>query len=139
MAGNPSLDSAIKTCKINVGYADKMYSDRYFNPSQLVCPAWSGYDLTGRSVCIDTVNTKSAGCNSPLDRISAENRISRPRYYEYITLDHDGSGSRGAQAMMAKNEVDRVRAYAGNPGIQFGSVIRSNCGNSNPYRVGMGY
>lgn len=146
MAGNLSLESAIKTCKINAGYADKMYSDRYFNPSQMVCPAWTGYDLTGRSVCADTFNTKSAGCNSSLDRITVENRIARPRYFEYVTLNTDGvegniygSGTRGAQALAAKQEVDSANSYTGNFGIQFGSVLRSNCGSATPYKLGMGY
>ncbi len=34
--------------------------------------------------------TKSAGCNTPEDRIYIENTVSRPHYYEYINLSPRG-------------------------------------------------
>ncbi len=85
-----SLEGALRTCKVDTAYANKMQSDRILNPSNMVCPIWSGVDSAGRSVCQDSFNTKSAGCNNPLDRIQIENDVSRPQYMEYITLNAGG-------------------------------------------------
>ncbi len=49
-----------------------------------------GTDLTGRAICPDSFMTKSAGCNTPEDRIYIENTVSRPHYYEYINLSPRG-------------------------------------------------
>ncbi len=38
----------------------------------------------------DSFMTKSAGCNTPEDRIYIENTVSRPHYYEYINLSPRG-------------------------------------------------
>jgi hypothetical protein len=101
MAGNISLESAIRTCKVDTAYANKMESDRFLNPSNMICPNWNGMDTTGRMVCADSFNTKSAGCNSSSDRVMVENNL-RPQYMEYINLSTngiDGSiyGNTGAQ------------------------------------------
>lgn len=148
MAGNLSLESAIRTCKIDVGYANKMYSDRYLNPTQMVCPIWNGYDNTGRPVCSDTFMTKTGGCNSAEDRIMVENNVSRPRYFEYITLNPAGLAgnlygdtpqtSTQWDMMKAKNDMQNINGYTGNFGIQFGSVVRSGCGGD-AYSRAMGY
>ncbi len=53
-------------------------------------PAILGTDLTGRAICPDSFMTKSAGCNTPEDRIYIENTVSRPHYYEYINLSPRG-------------------------------------------------
>lgn len=84
-----SLEAAIRTCKVDVAYANKVESDRFLNPSNMVCPMWNGVDLAGRPVCKDSFWTKRAGCNSALDRVNVENFL-RPQYAEYITLDAAG-------------------------------------------------
>jgi hypothetical protein len=84
-----SLESAIRTCKIDTGYANKVQSDRFLNPANMTCPMWGGVDLAGRPVCKDSFWTKNAGCNSALDRVNVENFL-RPQYAEYITLDVAG-------------------------------------------------
>ena len=147
MAGNLSLESAIRTCKIDVAYANKMYSDRYLNPTQMVCPVWNGYDSAGRPTCADAFMTKAAGCNSAEDRISVENNVARPRYFEYITLNPSGLSGNiyGDQNTITqwdkkktKSDTRDINAYAGNFGIQFGSVVRSGCGGD-AYARAMGY
>lgn len=88
-----SLESAVRTCKVNTGWANRLQSDRFLNPSTTICPLWSegnyGVDTAGRTVCRDSYMTKSAGCNSALDRVTVEN-AQRPQYSEYITLDAQG-------------------------------------------------
>lgn len=150
MAGNISLESAIRTCKIDVAYANKMYSDRFLNPTQMMCPVWTGYDSTGRPVCSDSFMTKAPGCNSSEDRIFVENTVSRPRYFEYITLNPAGvagdiyGSSEGAEnltqwnVMKAKRDIQDIDSIAGNFGIQYGSVVKSGCGGD-AYARAMGY
>jgi len=84
-----SLNGSLRTCKVDQGWASRIQSDRFENPDLLVCPVWSGYDLTNRAVCVDSFYTKSPGCNSPLDRVDVENYL-RPQYMEYINLDAEG-------------------------------------------------
>jgi hypothetical protein len=85
-----SLESAIRTCKVETGWANKVESDRFLNPNLMMCPLWDGMDLTGRSVCPDSFYTKRAGCNSAEDRVVVENNVSRPQYMEYINLNANG-------------------------------------------------
>jgi len=85
-----SLNAALRVCKVDVGYADKINSDRFLNPNNMLCPLWNGLDVAGRPVCPDSFYTKSAGCNSALDRIVVENDVFRPKYTEYITLNASG-------------------------------------------------
>lgn len=150
MAGNLSLESAIRTCKIDVAYANKMYSDRFLNPTQMMCPVWNGYDSTGRPVCPDSFMTKQGGCNSSEDRIFVENSVARPRYFEYITLNPVGvagdiyGDSEGAEnltqwgMMKSKRDLQDIDGLAGNFGIQYGSVVRTGCGGD-AYARAMGY
>jgi hypothetical protein len=90
-AGAISLESALRTCKVDAGWADRIRSDRIIGPaSEKTCPLWTGFDLAGRPVCPDSFNTKSAGCNSASDRIAVENTVSRPLYIPYINLSMEG-------------------------------------------------
>jgi len=85
-----SLEAAIRTCKVETGWANKVESDRFLNPNLMMCPVWNGMDLTGRMVCPDSFYTKRAGCNSAEDRVVVENNVSRPQYMEYINLNANG-------------------------------------------------
>jgi len=85
-----SLDAAIRTCKVNTGWASRELSDRFLNPNNMLCPLWNGIDSAGRRVCPDSFVTKSRGCNSATDRVIVENNVSRPQYMEYITLNSAG-------------------------------------------------
>jgi len=84
-----SINGSIRTCKVDTGYANRLQSDRFFNPNMQVCPVWNGTDTVGRPVCPDSFYTKSAGCNSAEDRVLVENYL-RPQYAEYITLNTEG-------------------------------------------------
>jgi hypothetical protein len=88
-AGSISLESAIRTCKVDTGWANKIESDRFLNKDNLVCPPWNGFDTTGRKISPDSFYTKSAGCNSASDRVYVENAL-RPQYMEYINLSANG-------------------------------------------------
>ena len=84
-----SLLGSINVCKVNTGWADKIQSDRFENPSNLLCPLWNGQDNFGRFVHPDSFVTKNAGCNSADDRVAVENFL-RPQYMEYVALDAAG-------------------------------------------------
>ena len=84
-----SLLGSINVCKVNTGWADKIQSDRFENPSNLLCPLWNGQDNFGRFVHPDSYVTKNAGCNSADDRVAVENFL-RPQYMEYVALDAAG-------------------------------------------------
>ena len=90
-----SLLGSINVCKVNTGWANKIQSDRFENPSNLLCPLWNGQDSFGRFVSPDSFVTKNAGCNSADDRVAVENFL-RPQYMEYVALDAQGfNGNQG--------------------------------------------
>ncbi len=138
MAGYVSLDSSIRTCKIDPAYASKVQSDRFLNPGNMVCPIWNGYDSAGRPVCADSFDTKTAGCNSAEDRVFVEN-YQRPQYVEYVNLSAGGiDGEFYGQGppysmttwdrMKSTSDLNSVNNVTGNYGLQFGSNVYPNCG-----------
>lgn len=84
-----SLLGAINVCKVNTGWADKIQSDRFENPNNMLCPLWNGQDTYGRFVAPDSFYTKTPGCASADDRVEVENFL-RPQYMEYVALDAAG-------------------------------------------------
>lgn len=84
-----SIEAATRTCKVDTASAARIESDRFLNPNLVMCPNWTGKDLTGRTVCPDSFYTKRAGCNSAADRVIVENNL-RPAYFEYINLSAAG-------------------------------------------------
>ena len=120
-----SLEASLRTCKVDTGWASKVQSDRFLNPSLMVCPTWNGYDSAGRPVAADSFMTKRAGCNSAMDRVSVENNVSRPQYIEYINLnaagidgDIYGPGPASGNAIQARRQ-QQVSAVTG----QFGNTV----------------
>lgn len=84
MSGIMNLESALRTCKVDTAYQEKIQSDRFLNPRNSVCPVWNGLDTAGRVACKDSFYTKREGCNSALDRVGVEN-VLRPQYMQYIS------------------------------------------------------
>uniref|UniRef100_A0A6C0H2I3 Uncharacterized protein n=1 Tax=viral metagenome TaxID=1070528 RepID=A0A6C0H2I3_9ZZZZ len=134
-AGSVSLESALRTCKVDTAWASRVESDRFFNPNHMVCPIWNGMDTTGRSVCQDSFYTKRGGCNSATDRVDVENNVSRPQYMEYLTLSANGiagniygSNEHSHESINRRAQLDGVNNITGNFGLQYGSTIQSRCG-----------
>jgi|Laugresu1bdmlbsd_1035121.scaffolds.fasta_scaffold39787_1 hypothetical protein len=133
MAGYTSLESAIRGCQVNTGYADKLYSDRFLNPGNMVCPIWNGYDSTGRPVCADSFATKTQGCNSASDRVEVEN-YQRPQYVEYVNLTSAGIAGEFYNPLPEQKQAQRdmhdLNSITGNFGIQWRSAVKPNssCG-----------
>ncbi len=142
-----SLNGSTRTCKVEQGYAPRIQSDRFENPSLMICPVWTGFDNTNRAVCMDSYYTKSPGCNSPLDRVDVENFL-RPRYFEYINLDAMGyrqnengqtdpmSCTNEKTNMMCKNSglrthnLDNIPRITGNYGMSpSGADLTFRCPN----------
>lgn len=133
-----SLEAAIRTCKVDTAWADKIQTDRFFNPNLMVCPVWNGLDSAGRQVSPDSFYTKTAGCNNAEDRVLVENDL-RPQYMEYINLSAQGFDSNiYANTMPWENignsteDLDAVRNSPGygNYGLQMSSNTLSNCAYS---------
>lgn len=138
-----SLEAAIRTCKVDTAYANKVQSDRFLSPSLMVCPVWNGVDTTGRQVCPDSFYTKNAGCNSAEDRVFVENNL-RPQYMEYINLSANGIDANIYGNSMPYNEVgqtnaelDAINNVTGNFGLQFGANTYPGC-NYYPYEQAIG-
>ena len=133
-----SLESALRTCKVDTAWASRMESDRFLNPNNMVCPVWNGMDTAGREVCQDSFRTKRGGCNSATDRVEVENNVSRPQYMEYITLSANGIAGNiyGNPKDVYDREADmKSRSnIAGNFGLQFGSNIQTSCGGYDSYK-----
>jgi len=130
-AGSISLESAIRTCKVDTAYAAKIESDRFLNPNNMVCPVWNGMDTAGRRVCPDSFMTKRAGCNSAEDRVVVEN-AQRPQYSSYINLSANGIAGHiygGPQASIrrADKDLSAINKITGNFGSQFGANVYPSC------------
>ena len=133
-----SLEAAIRTCKVDTAWADRIQTDRFFNPNLMVCPVWNGLDSAGRRVSPDSFVTKTAGCNSAEDRVLVEND-QRPQYMEYINLSAQGFSSDIYANTMpwenlgnSKADEQSVRNSPGygNFGLQMDSNTQSNCAYS---------
>lgn len=133
-AGSISLESAIRTCKVDTAYANKMESDRFLNPNNMVCPIWNGRDSAGRQVCQDSFVTKRAGCHSASDRVNVEND-QRPQYSQYINLS--AAGIEGdIYGNNFKQDLYDIHNVTGNFGKQFAANIYPSCG-PHPYKDAM--
>ena len=153
--GATSIESAVRTCKVNTGYANKIESDRFLNPNNLVCPLWNGLDTAGRQACPDSFYTKREGCNSAEDRVVVENNVTRPQYMEYVTLNAGGFAgeqftqqaalqremfgySSGYQNMQRQNAASNAsNKWAGTFGLVgtgggWDAEIQGSCGTGNP-------
>ena len=138
-----TLTGAVQTCAVNTGYATKLWSDRYENPDNTLCPVWNGLDQYGRVVSFDSYNTKYAGCSSALDRVEVEN-VQRPRYFDFVALDASGylnpsalgapvstkEGFQKATALERQQRVYQAHMRGGNVGIQYANTAA-------PYSTGV--
>lgn len=120
-----SLEASVRTCSVNTGEANRIQSDRFFNPKNMVCIPWNGINNKGQSVCPDSYYTKTPGCTSAEDRVEVEN-AQRPKYINYVTLGAQGIdghiyGNETAQAnSMARQHFDSQRNdHTGNFGLQW--------------------
>lgn len=129
--GINSIESSIRTCKVDTAYANKTASDRFLNPNLMVCPIWGGRDLKGRKVCADSFNTKRAGCNSAMDRVAVENDVFRPSYMEYLTLHAKGVDGEvygvDPDLAYAEKDLDNVDNITGNFGLSWKAQKYPNC------------
>lgn len=129
-----SLESSIRTCRLQSGQASRIQSDRFQNPSALSCITWNGFDSAGRQVCADSFMTKRPGCNSADDRIMVENSL-RPQYIEYVNLDAAGiAGDAPVQypyneSKLRNAKLASLNNVTGNFGLQFGANVDPKCAN----------
>ena len=137
-----SLEAAIRTCKVDTAWANRVESDRFFNPNNMVCPVWNGFDTAGRRVCPDSFVTKTAGCNSAEDRVLVEND-QRPQYMEYINLSANGFGAdlygntmAWQNAGQANKELKETGKMHGSFGQDWKGVSYPSCGYA-PYHEAM--
>lgn len=124
-----SLEKSIRTCDVNTGEANRIQSDRFFNPQNMVCIPWNGLDSEGREVCPDSFWTKTPGCDSAEDRVMVEN-AQRPKYMNYVTLGAQGiSGHIYGNEDAVRNTASRYKFdksrdnLTGNFGLQWGSNV----------------
>lgn len=124
-----SLEKSVRTCDVNVGEANRIQSDRFFNPGNMVCIPWNGVDNAGRMASPDSFYTKTAGCDSAEDRVMVENGL-RPKYFNYVTLGAGGLAGHiygnqdAAYETAGKYQFDKSRDnIAGNFGYQWGANV----------------
>ena len=128
-----SLEASTRTCKVDTASAARSESDRFLNPNLVMCPVWTGKDLSGRTVAADSFYTKRAGCNSAEDRVIVENTL-RPQYFEYINLND--FGVRGidyennmyfTDAGVGNRQLNDTQKYAGNFNLQPSGAFEPTC------------
>lgn len=139
--GSVAMESALRTCKVDTAWANKVESDRFLNPANMVCPLWNGIDTAGRPACPDSFMTKRAGCNSAEDRVVVENAVSRPQYMEFINLNANGiDGSIYANTEAQNNVVATQNALHNMANItgQFGNSFNAGTAQVCPPCQGSG-
>lgn len=141
--GAISLEKSVRTCDVNVGEANRIQSDRFFNPQNMVCIPWNGLDNEGREVCPDSFNTKTAGCDSAEDRVMVEN-AQRPKYMNYVTLGAQGiaghiyGNEEATRQTAARYKFDKSRDnLSGNFGLQWGANVDYQGCSIGAYERGM--
>lgn len=126
-----SLEKSVRTCNVNVGEANRIQSDRFFNPSNMVCVPWNGLNNKGQEVSPDSFWTKTPGCDSAEDRVLVEN-AQRPKYFNYVTLGAQGvngdiygrSSSDNFKDALARDKFNNSRnQLSGNFGTQWGANV----------------
>lgn len=126
-----SLEKSVRTCSVNTGEANRIQSDRFFNPQNMVCIPWNGLDNQGREVSPDSFYTKTLGCDSAEDRVLVENS-QRPKYYSYVALGAQGlngdfygrSSNDNFRDAMGRDAFDKSRNnLSGNFGKQWGANV----------------
>lgn len=81
-----SIYNNVRTPKVTTGNAAMFQSLRTFDEDAQICPTRPNVSDTGTfGVARDTIQTLAPGCNSALDRIIAENAVSRPKYFTYLS------------------------------------------------------
>lgn len=144
--GALSLEASVRTCSVNVGEANRIQSDRFFNPTNMVCIPWNGVNNKGQEVCPDSFWTKTAGCNSAEDRVMVENGL-RPKYMNYVTLSAGGInggiyGNRSAwneanaREKMLANITSDKKFGTGQFGNDFGASVKYGGCTVNAYERG---
>lgn len=141
--GAISLEKSVRTCDVNVGEANRIQSDRFFNPQNMVCIPWNGLNNKGQEVCPDSFYTKTPGCDSAEDRVMVENAL-RPKYFNYVTLGAQGVaghiyGNVDAQTnAIARTKFDSSRnKISGNFGLDWGAEVRYTGCSIGAYERGM--
>ena len=139
-----SIDASIRTCKVETGEAQRIESDRFLNPNNMVCVPWNGYNSKGQSVCADSFYTKTPGCNSADDRVHVENDL-RPNYAAYINLNMQGLQGDIYGNKLSNQEADSANKWqqsrhdiTGSFGNQFKSSNYQSCG-INSYEKAMAH
>ena len=84
-----SLQGSLKTCKADTSWAERLQSNRFEDPDNMICIPWNGHDAVGRPAYVDSFYTKMPGCNTPADRVDVENTL-RPHYMEATSVDAYG-------------------------------------------------
>jgi hypothetical protein len=138
-----SLQASVRTCDVNVGEANRIQSDRFFNPSNMVCIPWNGINNKGQEVSPDSQWTKTAGCDSAEDRVMVENS-QRPKYMNYVTLGADGieghiyGNVAEAYDAVGRTAFDKTRnKITGNFGTDFGAKVAYQGCSIGAYERGM--
>jgi hypothetical protein len=132
-----SLQSSLNHCnKVDVAWANRMESDRFFNPANMVCPVWDGTDSVGREVYPDSARIKTYGCNQAIDIVTVENNVSRPAYFNYIDrlsqpFESNAATESQADVMQALSSKRHDQSYPGygNYGYQMSNNTIA-CGGS---------
>jgi hypothetical protein len=141
--GTLSLEKSVRTCSVDVGQSNRIRSDRFFNPQNMVCIPWNGLNNKGQEVCPDSFYTKTAGCNSAEDRVMVENAL-RPKYFNYVTLGAQGVGGHiygNVEAQtnaIGRSKFDASRnKISGNFGLDWGAEVRNTSCSVGAYERAM--
>lgn len=78
-----SLKAAIKGYTVPSSAAAVLSTSRDINPNNITCYNWDGTDPSGRAANVNSVSTRSAGCNTANETILPESAL-RPNYIAMV-------------------------------------------------------
>jgi hypothetical protein len=126
---------------VDASQAANIQSDRFLNASNMVCPVWNKLNTKGQYVCENSFVTKTAGCNSALDRVQIENSVTRPEYSAFLNLNVGGiEGDFYNSGSVNSDEAREHERSRRNNGASFGNQFYSSNKGScslNAYEKGM--
>ncbi len=106
-----SIYNNIRSSKVTTGNAPMYQGMRTFDNSAQVCPIRAPISDSGTpGVARDSINSLTAGCFSPLDRMIVENAL-RPSYSTYLNASSIASAGVGSDLPQADPQYQSKPSY----------------------------
>ena len=105
-----SIGKSLRTPKVGQANSEALWSTFHQNSCFAACPVRYPVDEVGRCASYESLNTRTAGCNSASEQIDLENAVERP-YYKTGLGNADGLNL-GYDTLLGNNHPGRGEEMA---------------------------